>query len=202
MGTQAVFWWDLPDTGLSNVTSIRARRGWPPGKGGVPGGGNKWALNLARSECASKTPESHCHVTPGSLCPALLLGSRRIAETILTQQCRPHSERFIIVTNPGQPSPGLQGVTSLPTGIKDSRKSPPVWPLSEQVGLRPLLLSRQMSKCSSAHVHGALMSLWPGQCPCPQGALQPGGSSLFQEPGVMVWADEMDTPKVISIIIM
>ena len=23
MGTQAVFWWDLPDTGLSNVTSIR-----------------------------------------------------------------------------------------------------------------------------------------------------------------------------------
>ena len=46
------------------------------------------------------------------------------------------------------------------------------------------------------------MSLWPGQCPCPQGAPQPVGSSLFQALGVMVWADEMDTPKVISIIIM
>ena len=34
MDTQAVFWWDLPDTGFSSVTSPWAQRGLAPRQGG------------------------------------------------------------------------------------------------------------------------------------------------------------------------
>lgn len=34
LGTRVLFWWDLPDTGFSSVTSTRAQRGLAPRQGG------------------------------------------------------------------------------------------------------------------------------------------------------------------------
>ena len=39
-GTRVLFWWDLPVTGSSNVTSARAQRGPAPRQGGMPRGGD------------------------------------------------------------------------------------------------------------------------------------------------------------------